>query len=160
MKRCSRCSRLAAANAKICNGCGDQFVGNFLPALLLITLLVPVLAFLVVASRQPGFASHPKRVALAQLGLGPSENAISVAIVADAARRGVVKRQRDLFGFDVNEAAWRAMPNAERAQLKEAFVQRVYGRDLRSDEVVHVYAGSSRRLVTAITSKSFADARS
>jgi hypothetical protein len=150
MKRCSKCSRLSSLDAPICNGCGDPFLGNYMPVLLLIALLIPVLVFTVVVSRQPGFMAHPRRVALALLGLGPSEDAISAATVAAAMRSGIVTRQRDLFAFDVNEAAWKAMPDAARDQLKAAFVQRVYGRDLRSDEVVKVYAGSSRRVVTSI----------
>lgn len=150
LKRCSRCARRSASDATICNGCGDWFFGNYMPALFLIALLIPVLVFTVAVSRQPGFMAHPKRVALALLGLGPSEDAISAAMVAAATRSGIVTRQRDLFAFDVNEAAWKAMPDAARDQLKAAFVQRVYGSDPRSDEVVKVYAGSSRRVVTSI----------
>ena len=150
MKRCPRCNRTAAPDAKICNGCGDYYHGNYLPRACAVVLLIPLLGVAAVVSRQPGFRAHPSRVALAELGLGPNEDAISAALVAEATRAGVVKRQRDLFAFEVDGAAWRRLPEARREALKEAFVQRIYGRELRNTEVVNVYAGSSRHIVTAI----------
>jgi hypothetical protein len=150
MKRCARCKRTAAPGVTICNGCGDPFVGNYLPMALAVAVLIPAVGFVAVASQQPGFYAHPGRVALAKLGLGPSEEAISSTLVEEATRDGVVKRQRDLFAFEVDGAAWRGLSEARRSELEEAFVQRIYGRELRNDEIVYVYAGSSRHVVAAI----------
>lgn len=150
MRQCTNCARVADANTKFCMGCGDEILGRYLPKWLLMFASIAFLAFAVTLVLKPGFKDHPRRIALAQLGLGPSEDAIAEAEIQAATHKGIVERQRDLVAFDVDEQAWTQMSVSDRIRLQDAFVQRVYARKLRDGEAVKVYDGSSHRIVSVI----------
>jgi hypothetical protein len=150
VRKCPRCRRRASANGNICLGCGDFLYPDFVPAILAFILVISSLSFGAYLIQQPGFRAHPVRVALAKMGLGPSEDAISAELLGQATGEGIVKRQRGLFAFEVDEAAWSALPKPRRDELEAAFTQKVYGREPRDGEVVRVYSGSSRRVVATL----------
>jgi hypothetical protein len=150
VRKCPRCRRTASTNGNICLGCGDFLYPDFVPAILTSVLVISSLSFGAYLTQQPGFRAHPVRVALAIMGMGPGEDMISAELLEQATGNGIVKRQRGLFAFEVDEAAWSALSKPRRDELEGALAQKVYGRELRGDEVVRVYSGSSRRVVAAI----------
>jgi hypothetical protein len=149
-RRCPRCDRTAPADAKICLGCGDYLYPNFTPYIVAFILLISGLGFGVFVSQQNGFRAHPRRVALAMIGLGPTEDQISATILKQASHDGLLKRQRNLFTFDVDEAAWDGLSKQDRDTFAEALAQKSYGHELRKGETVKLFAGTSRRVVAVL----------
>jgi hypothetical protein len=149
-KRCPRCSTTTKTGASICLGCGDYLYPNFAPYILAFLTFIAALVFVVFVSQQNGFSSHPRRVALAVIGLGPSEDRISAAVLERASEDGLLKRQRSLFTFDIDEAAWSNLSKRDRTEFEEALAQKGYGHKLRKGEIIRLYSATSRRLAAVL----------
>jgi len=104
--------------------------------------LVSGILLLAVAGPQIHDLAKTSSTELYALVTSPSERGDDE--IAKATRSGLVLGHRSVVGLEVNRRRWQAASAGTRSHLLTALAHSAFGRDLRGNEVVAVYAGNSR----------------